>query len=134
MNEIKTVTTRTGGGGPAEPTAERHPQCDPGEKLTKEVLVPSDWTTKNIRVKAEPVASATLGLRLAFSCSTRGKRAYVLTCFQHSALRSLTQTPPLALATKNAVLLVARSTLHKASLVPWLCSAWHSPWRKSCYP
>ena len=46
-------------------------------------LVQSDWTTKNIRVKAEPVASATLGLRLAFSCSTRGKRAYVL-----SALRT----------------------------------------------
>ena len=55
-------------------------------------LVPSDWTTKNIRVKAEPVASATLGLRLAFSCSTRGKRAYVL-----SALRT-----PLAHANATA--------------------------------
>ena len=29
------------------PSAERHPQCDPCEKLTKEVLVPGDWTTKN---------------------------------------------------------------------------------------
>ena len=26
---------------------EWHPQCDPGKKLTKEVLVPSDWTAKN---------------------------------------------------------------------------------------
>ena len=66
-----------GGGGPAEPVP---------------YLVPSDWTTKNIRVKAEPVASALLGLRLAFSCSTRGKRAYVL-----SALRT-----PLAHANATA--------------------------------
>ena len=66
-----------GGGGPAEPVP---------------YLVPSDWTTKNIRVKAEPVASAPLVLRLAFSCSTRGKRAYVL-----SALRT-----PLAHANATA--------------------------------
>ena len=62
----------------AEPATEWHPRLNPSENLTKEVLVPSDWTTKNIRVKAEPVASALLVLRLAFSCSTRGKRAYVL--------------------------------------------------------
>ena len=76
----------------AEPAAERHPQSDPSGNLTKEVLVPGDWTTKNIRVKAEPVASALLVLRLAFSCSTRGKRAYVL-----SALRT-----PLAHANATA--------------------------------
>ena len=29
------------------PSAERHPQSDPSEKLTKEVLVPGGWTTKN---------------------------------------------------------------------------------------
>ena len=34
-------------------------------------LVSSDWTTKNIRVKAEPVASATLGLRLALNATAR---------------------------------------------------------------
>ena len=45
-----------GGGGPAEPVP---------------YLVPSDWTTKNVRVKAEPVASATLGLRLALNATAR---------------------------------------------------------------
>ena len=34
------------GGVPAE-AAERHPQSDPSGKLTKEVLAPSDWSTKN---------------------------------------------------------------------------------------
>ena len=37
MKEIKTVTTWTGGGGPAEPTAERHPQCDPSKNLTIDI-------------------------------------------------------------------------------------------------
>ena len=45
-----------GGGGPAEPVP---------------YLVSSDWTTKNVRVKAEPVASATLGLRLALNATAR---------------------------------------------------------------
>ena len=45
-----------GGGGPAEPVP---------------YLVSSDWTTKNVRVKAEPVASASLGLRLALNATAR---------------------------------------------------------------
>ena len=61
MNEIKTVTTRTGGGGSPEPAAERHPQSDPSGNLTKEVLVPSDWTTKNLREKARALAFTMFG-------------------------------------------------------------------------
>ena len=52
----KIVITYAGGGGPAEPVP---------------YLVPSDWTTKNIRVKAEPVASAPLVLRLALNATAR---------------------------------------------------------------
>ena len=89
--------------GKAEPVAERHPQNNPSGKLTKEVLVPSDWTTKKVSVEyakcpslravADRVAiQSMLVLRLAFSCSPRGKRAYVL-----SALRT-----PLAHANATA--------------------------------
>ena len=42
---------------PAEPTAERHPQSDTSGNLTKEVLVPSDCTTKEVSVKAEKYLS-----------------------------------------------------------------------------
>ena len=77
MKKQRIVSISTGGGGPAEPVLQ---------------LNPCDCTTKNLSRKAEPVASATLGLRLAFSCSTRGKRAYVL-----SALRT-----PLAHANATA--------------------------------
>ena len=34
MKEIKSVNILSGGGGSPEPTAERHPQCDPCENLT----------------------------------------------------------------------------------------------------
>ena len=43
----RNVSILSGGGGSPEPATEWHPQCDPGKKLTKEVLVPSDWTAKN---------------------------------------------------------------------------------------
>ena len=43
----RSVMIYAGGGGGPEPATEWHPQCDPGKKLTKEVLVPSDWTAKN---------------------------------------------------------------------------------------
>ena len=56
MKEPKSVIIYAGGGGPAEPVP---------------YLVPSDWTTKNVRVKAEPVASASLGLRLALNATAR---------------------------------------------------------------
>ena len=69
---------RRGGGGPAEPvpylvpsdwttknvrvkaepTAERHPQCDLCEKLTKEVLVPCDWITKKTYCHSELVSES----------------------------------------------------------------------------
>ena len=38
------------GGEPAE-AAERHPQSDPSGNLTKEVLVPDDWTTRKVSVE-----------------------------------------------------------------------------------
>ena len=53
-NTIENILS--GGGGPAEPVP---------------YLVSSDWTTKNVRVKAEPVASASLGLRLALNATAR---------------------------------------------------------------
>ena len=56
MKEPKSVIIYAGGGGPAEPVP---------------YLVSSDWTTKNVRVKAEPVASASLGLRLALNATAR---------------------------------------------------------------
>ena len=56
MKEIKSVNILSGGGGSPEPVP---------------YLVPSDWTTKNIRVKAEPVANVTLGLRLALNATAR---------------------------------------------------------------
>ena len=45
----RSVSINAGGGGSPEPVAERQPQNNPSGKLTKEVLVPSDWTTKNLR-------------------------------------------------------------------------------------
>ena len=59
MKEPKSVIIYAGGGGPAEPVP---------------YLVSSDWTTKNVRVKAEPVASASLGLRLALNATARATR------------------------------------------------------------
>ena len=56
MKEIKSVNILSGGGGSPEPVP---------------YLVPSDWTTKNVRVKAEPVANVTLGLRLALNATAR---------------------------------------------------------------
>ena len=40
----------------AEPAAERHPQSNPSGKLTKEVLVPSNWSTKNLMEDARALA------------------------------------------------------------------------------
>ena len=54
----RSVMTYAGGGGSAEPTAERHPQSNPSGKLTKEVLVPSDWTTKNPYCHSELVSES----------------------------------------------------------------------------
>ena len=52
----RSVSICTGGGGPAEPVLQ---------------LDLCDWTTRNIRVKAEPVASAPLVLRLALNATAR---------------------------------------------------------------
>ena len=47
-----------GGGGSPEPATEWHPRLNPCEKLTKEVLVPSDWTTKNPYCHSELVSES----------------------------------------------------------------------------
>ena len=47
-----------GGGGSPEPATEWHPRLNPCEKLTKEVLVPSDWTKKNPYCHSELVSES----------------------------------------------------------------------------
>ena len=52
------VNILSGGGGSPEPAAERHPQSDPSGNLTKEVLVPGDWTTRKPYCHAELVSAS----------------------------------------------------------------------------
>ena len=54
----RSVTNYAGGGGSPEPATEWHPRLNPCEKLTKEVLVPSDWTTKNPYCHSELVSES----------------------------------------------------------------------------
>ena len=51
MKKFKNVLILTGGGGPAEPTAERHPQCDPCEKLT--IAVKQSELAYNVKSNAK---------------------------------------------------------------------------------
>ena len=51
MKKQKSVIMCTGGGGPAEPTAERYPRLNPSKNLAKHVLDPSGWSTKELSME-----------------------------------------------------------------------------------
>ena len=54
----RSVMIYAGGGGSPEPATEWHPRLNPCEKLTKEVLVPGGWTTKNPYCHSELVSES----------------------------------------------------------------------------
>ena len=78
-----------GGGGPAEPTAERHPQCDPSKNLTIDIKqsVLADAVKSNVKGGAPaPVRASETGrarnwtmppLRLERECKERPNSATI---------------------------------------------------------
>ena len=62
----KIVSILTGGGGPAEPVAERHPQSDPSEKLT--IAVKQSVLTDGVKATAKGGEPAPVRVRRCRRC------------------------------------------------------------------